>query len=59
MEHWESHLSVSLDMLSNIVLTNRSGFGSYYDVTAVGAEEVSLVIIASDFLTATDWAGRL
>jgi ribosomal protein L7Ae-like RNA K-turn-binding protein len=46
-------------MLSNVVLANSSSFGANYDVAAVRAEEVSLVIIAGDFLTTTDWAGRL
>ena len=59
LEHWESHLTIPLDMLSNVILSNRSGFSTDYDVSAVCAEEVSLVIITGDFLTSTDWAGRL
>ena len=46
-------------MLSNIVFSNRSGLSPDNDVTAVRAEEVSLVIITGDFLTATYRAGRL
>ena len=46
-------------MLSNVVLPYSSGLSTDYDVSAVSAEEVSLVIVSGYFLTATDRAGRL
>ena len=59
LEPSEIHLSISFQMLSNIEFANCSGVSTDYDVSAVCAEEVSLVIVSGDFLAATYRAGRL
>ncbi|RDE11691.1 MAG: hypothetical protein C4K48_11135 [Candidatus Thorarchaeota archaeon] len=55
----EGHLPVSLEVLSDIVLANTSRFGTGHDMSAVGAQKVSLEVISGNFLASTDWAGRL
>lgn len=58
LESSKVHFSISFEMLGYVEFTNCSRFGADNDITAVCAEEVSLVVITSDFLATAYWAGR-